>query len=191
MRLTHFKSPRHLQYEGRSVADVVESTGKNVVDAVCDLLLEEDLQVCYSAPRPNGESQPDFVVHPLAMIGSDALLIGDFPSHRTYGTFPAILSTFVREEGSLTLEDAIRRMTSFPAQRLGISDRGILRDGMEADVVVFDPATIEAPCTPESPRQLARGVDYVMVNGRLVIDGGRHTGATPGKSLRHRTPHRM
>jgi N-acyl-D-amino-acid deacylase len=117
------------------------------------------------------------------MVGSDALLLGDHPSPRTYGTFPVILADFVRE-GFLSLPEAIRKMTSFAAQRLGLPDRGLLRDGMKADIVVFDPVTVGAPATRAQPKQFPTGIDYVIVNGTVVVDRGEHTGRLPGRALR-------
>ena len=188
MWLTYFKRPHNLQYEGRSIAEVAEMMGKNEVDAICDLLLDEDLRTSYVTVGPNGAALPQFVTHPLSMVGSDALLIGDYPSPRTYGTFPIILSEYVREEGSMSLEYAIRKMTSFPAQRLGLPDRGVLRDGMKADIVVFDPQNIKAPATRTEPKQFPTGVEYVIVNGSVVVDRGQHTGATAGRALRRGRP---
>jgi N-acyl-D-aspartate/D-glutamate deacylase len=118
------------------------------------------------------------------MVGSDGLLTGNKPNPRSYGTFPYILGQFVREEKLLRLEEAVRKMTAIPAQRLGLKDRGILRDGMKADVVVFDPDTVEARATFDEPKQYPQGIDYVVVNGKLVIDQGVHTGALPGRALR-------
>jgi N-acyl-D-amino-acid deacylase len=129
-------------------------------------------------------SMPKFVSHPLYMVGSDAVLIGDYPSPRTYGAFPVILGQFVREEGWLGLADAIRKMTSFPAQRLGLPDRGLLRDGFKADVVVFDARTVKAPATRREPKQFPVGIEHVIVNGQVVVDGGEHTGALAGRALR-------
>jgi N-acyl-D-amino-acid deacylase len=157
---------------------------RHPVDAICDLLVDESLEVSYVSAGGNAATLPKFVSHPLSMVGSDALLIGDFPSPRTYGTFPIILSEYVREERVMALPDAIRKMTSFPAQRLGLPDRGLLRDGFKADVVVFDPKTVKAPATRIQPKQLPVGIDYVLVNGEVVIDGGRHTGVLPGRALR-------
>ena len=141
MWLTYFKRPENHKYEGRSIAEVAESRGQHPVDALCDLLIEEDLQTCYVAEGLNPRTLPSFVAHPLSMVGSDAVLLGQFPSPRTYGCFPVILAEYVREERQLSLPNAIRKMTSFPAQRLGLQDRGVLRDGMAADVTVFDPRT--------------------------------------------------
>jgi N-acyl-D-amino-acid deacylase len=188
MWITHLKRPEHHRFEGRSLAEVAEALGLDVVDAVCELLLREDQQVSYVSAGANVATLPKFVTHPLYMVGSDAVLIGEYPSPRTYGTFPVILAEFVREERWLSLPDAIRKMTSFPAQRLGLPDRGLLRDGFRADVVVFDPGTVRAPATRTEPKQFPVGIDYVLVNGRVVVDRGRHTGALAGRALRRGRP---
>jgi N-acyl-D-amino-acid deacylase len=184
MWLTNFKHHHHHRYEGRSIAEVAEMMGQDPVDAICDLLLAEDLGVSYVAASGHGATLPKFVSHPLSMVGSDALLLGDYPSPRTYGTFPTILAEYVREERILALPDAIRKMTSFPAQRLGLPDRGILRDGFKADIVVFDPHRVKAPATRRDPKQFPIGIDHVIVNGKLVIDNGTHTGVLAGRALR-------
>ena len=184
MRLTYFKKPHNQRYEGRSIAEVAEIEGKHPVDALCDLLLDEDLRVSYIAEVVDGTTLRNVITHPLYMVGSDAILLGDFPSPTAYGAFPFILSQIVREEKSLLMPEAIKKMTSHPAQRLGLEDRGLLRTGMKADVVVFDPETIKAPSTRENPKQYSTGIDYVIVNGAVVIDEGRHTGALPGRALR-------
>ena len=182
--VTYFKRPHNKRFEGMPVDQVADMMGKHPVDALCDLLLDEDLQVSYVIPGPNLASLPKFIAHPLSMVGSDALLLGDFPSPRTYGTFPNILGAFVREEVFLSLPEAIRKMTSFPAQRLGIPDRGLLHNGMKADIVVFDPKEVRAPATRTEPKQFPVGIDYVIVNGRIVVDKGEHTGVLAGRAVR-------
>jgi N-acyl-D-amino-acid deacylase len=182
--LTYFKQPRNHVYEGRSVAEVAAMRDQHPVDALCDLLLDEELQTSYTALSGDASTLPRFVAHPLSMVGSDAILLGEFPSPRTYGCFPLILGRFARDEGILPLPRAIRKMTSFPAQRLGLSRRGLLRDGFKADVVVFDPARVGAPATRSQPKQLPTGIEYVVVNGSVVVDAGRHTGALAGRALR-------
>ncbi len=162
--------------------------GKDVVDTICDLLLDEDLQVSYVGAGVNGLTLPKFVAHPLSMVGSDALLIGDFPSPRTYGCFPIMLAEYSRQERYLSLPEAIRKMTSFPAQRLGLPDRGVLRDGFKADVVVFDPRRVQALATRQNPKQFPVGIEYVIVNGRVVVEQGRHTGVLAGRALRRGRP---
>jgi len=127
------------------------------------------------------------VAHPAGMIASDAILFGEWPSPRSYGCFPVVLAEFVRAEKHLRLPEAIRKMTSFPAQRLGLPDRGILRDGFKADVVAFNPDTVKAPATKENPKQYPVGIEYVIVNGQMGIERGANTGALPGRALRRGT----
>ena len=185
MWLTYFKRPHNKRFEGRSPAEVAKMLGRHVVDAMCDLLLDEDLQVSFVTAGGNGNTLPKFVAHPLSMVGSDAVLLGDYPSPRTYGCFPVILAEFVREEGFLSLPEAIRKMTAYPAQRLGIPDRGLLRDGMKADITIFHPGNVKAPATRHDPKQFPIGIEYVIVNGRVVVDRGEHTGVLAGRALRH------
>lgn len=184
MWLSYFKKPRNHIFEGKSIAEVAIMTDKHPVDAVVDLLLDEDLQTSYTSLGGQVNTLPKFVSHPASMVGSDAVLLGDFPSPRTYGCFPIILSHYVREERFLSLPDAIRKMTSLPAQRLGIPDRGLLRDGFKADVVIFDPRSVAAPATRTNPKQFPVGIDYVLVNGHVVVDNNRQTDALPGRALR-------
>ena len=182
--LTNFQKPHNRQYDGHSLTEIARMRGQDELDAFFDLLLDEDLALCAVAIGTNPQTLPAFVSHPYGMIGSDAILLGEYPSPRTYGCFPMILAEFVRAEKHLRLPEAIRKMTSFPAQRLGLSDRGILRDGMKADIVVFNPDTVNAPATRKQPKQFPLGIPYVIVNGQVVIDNGVHTGALPGRSLR-------
>jgi len=114
----------------------------------------------------------------------EGLLGQEHPHPRAYGTFPRILRKYVREEKKLSLEDAIRKFSALPAQRMRLSDRGVLKEGMWADVVVFDPASIKDLATFAEPNQLSEGMEYVLVNGVPVIDGSKMTGARPGKVLR-------
>jgi len=106
------------------------------------------------------------------------------PHPRAYGTFPRILAKYVREEKALTLEDAIRKFSALPAQRMRLTDRGVLKVDMWADMVIFDPATVHDRATFDNPNQLSEGMEYVLVNGVPVIDQGKMTGALPGKVLR-------
>jgi N-acyl-D-aspartate/D-glutamate deacylase len=158
--------------------------GTDAVDTICDLLLEENLRVNQVTSGPWTKTMPPFVVHPVGMFGTDSTFLGDKPSPRTYGSFPRVLGEFVRDRALLGLVEAVRKMTSAPAARLGLSDRGLLRDGYWADVVVFDPESIRSNATYDMPRQFPTGVDYVFVNGVLVVDQGEHTGALPGRVVR-------
>jgi dihydroorotase/N-acyl-D-amino-acid deacylase len=114
----------------------------------------------------------------------DGLLGQEHPHPRAYGTFPRILRKYVREEKKLRLEDAIRKFSALPALRMRLADRGVLKAGMWADVVIFDPQTVTDRATFESPNQLSEGMQYVLVNGVPVIDNGKATNVLPGKVLR-------
>ncbi|MEO6349893.1 MAG: amidohydrolase family protein, partial [Candidatus Limnocylindrales bacterium] len=184
VRLGYFRTPTNMRWEGLTLADVMAERGVDAVDAICDLLLEEDLRVNQVTTGPWSETMHHFVVHPTGMFGTDSTFIGAKPSPRTYGSFPRVLGEFVRDRELLGLEEAVRKMTSAPAARLGLSDRGLLRDGYLADVVVFDPATVASNATYDEPRRFPSGIDHVIVNGVLVVDGGEHTGATPGRVVR-------
>jgi N-acyl-D-amino-acid deacylase len=183
-RLGAFTRPEHAAWEGRTLGDVMRETDRDVVDTICDLLLSEDLGVSQVTPGPWTGGLPPFLRHPVGMVGTDSTFVGAKPSPRTYGSYPRILGEFVREMRIMSLEEAIRKMTSAPAARLGIVDRGRLADGLKADVVLFDPVNVRATATYDEPRQFPVGIPYVIVNGEVVIDSGEHTGATPGRALR-------
>ena len=131
--------------------------GQEPADALFDLLLSENLGISTVGLGTNAQTLYAFVSHPYGMIASDAILFGEYPNPRTYGCFPIVLAEFVRAEQHLRLPEAIRKMTSFPAQRLGIPDRGLLRDGFKADIVVFNPDTVKALATKENPKQYPGG----------------------------------
>ncbi len=182
--VANFNEPRNKKYEGRSLADIAADLRKSVIDTLCDLLIEENLDLVQIGTNGNPVNVREFIKHPNTMMGSDALLIGDAVSPRTYGSAPTFLGTLVRDEGVLDMADCIRKLTSLPAQTIGIPDRGLLRDGFKADIVVFDPVTVHSPATIDDPHQFPVGIDYVLVNGTVVVDRGEHTGALPGRALR-------
>jgi N-acyl-D-amino-acid deacylase len=184
VRLGYFSTPNNVRWEGLTLADVMAERGVDAVDAVCDLLLEENLRVNQVTSGPWTETMHHFVVHPAGMFGTDSTFVGAKPSPRTYGSYPRVLGEFVRERALLGLEEAVRKMTSAPAARLGLRDRGLLRDGYLADVVVFDPETVRSNATYDEPRRYPDGIEHVIVNGVLVVDGGEHTGALPGRAIR-------
>ena len=181
---SHVGSDKNKEWEGRSLTELAKAKGTPMADTICDFLIEENLDVAFVARTGNPDNIRVIAQHPAQMVGSDGILTGEMPNPRTYGTFPYILGQFVREEGILRMEDAVRKMTSMPAQRLGLKDRGILRDGMKADIVVFNPDRVAAKATFEDPKQYPEGIDYVIINGKLVVDNGVHTGALPGRALR-------
>ena len=184
LRLGAFRRPDLLRWESRSMADVMAETGHDAVDVICDLLLAEDLGVNQVTSGPWSETLRPFVAHPVGMVGTDSTFIGAKPSPRTYGSFPRILGQFVRDEGLLSLELAIHKMTGMAAARLGLRERGTIRDGALADLVVFDPATVRSNATHDDPRTFPTGIEHVIVNGAFVVDGDEHTGATPGRGIR-------
>ena len=182
--LTNFNQPQNKQYEGKLITDIGEMRGQDPADALFDLLIEENLFISTVGLGTNAQTLYAFVSHPAGMIASDAILFGEYPNPRTYGCFPIVLAEFVRAEQHLKLPEAIRKMTSFPAQRLGLPDRGLLRDGFKADIVIFDPETVKTHASKDDPKHYPVGIHYVIVNGQVVIQNGENTGAVPGRGLR-------
>ncbi|HSH22291.1 MAG TPA: D-aminoacylase [Candidatus Caenarcaniphilales bacterium] len=184
VRLGYFWRPENVRWEGRTLADVMADRDIDAVDAICELLLEEGLRVNQVTGGPSAETLPLFIAHPSGMYGTDSTFVGAKPSPRTYGSFPRVLGEFVRDRALLGIEEAVRKMTSAPAARLGLADRGLLSDGYRADVVVFDPATVRSNATYDEPRRFPDGIEQVIVNGVPVISDGEHTGALPGRVVR-------
>jgi N-acyl-D-amino-acid deacylase len=184
VRLGAFNSVDHLRWEGRTLGEIIDERGEDPVDVLCDLLIAEDLRVNQVTPGPWTETLRDFIRHPVGMIGTDSTFIGEKPSPRTYGSFPRVLGQFVREEQLVSLEEAVRCMTSAPAARLGLTDRGRIADGLAADLVIFDAERVRSNATYEEPRQFPDGIEWVIVGGEVVIEPDGHTGARPGRVLR-------
>ncbi len=181
---------KHKEFEGKTIAEIAESMNTDAFTLILDLVVEkESIELVDLAM--DEEDVRTVMVHPLSMIGSDGWalapygVLGERKTHpRSYGAYPKILGKYAREEEVLTIEDAIRKMTSLPAQKLGLRDRGLIREGMWADVVVFNPKTVMDKATYEDPHRYPEGLKYVLVNGEIVVDNGEHTGALPGKVLR-------
>ncbi len=183
MYISGIKSEKNKWCEGLTPRAIADKLGKDIMSTVCDLLIEENLEVVANTYYGDYRDVKVIMQHPVGMIMTDAALIGGMPNPRAYGTFPKVLRWLVREEKVLTLEEAIRKMTSLPAQRYGLLDRGILRSGMKADIVIFNPDTVRDTATLAKPKQYPVGIDYVFVNGEMVVEKGRHTGALPGEPL--------
>jgi dihydroorotase/N-acyl-D-amino-acid deacylase len=187
--VVHRESLRPLQ--GKTLAELATLWHKDAIEALFDLLVADE---AFTQVTVFGMSESDVALaleQPWVSVDNDSsgtspqgLLGQEHPHPRAYGTFPRILRKYVREEGKLTLADAIRKFTALPAQRMRLNDRGVLKQGMWADIAVFDPETIRDTATYEKPNQLAEGMEYVLVNGVPVIERGRMTGALPGKVLR-------
>ena len=186
----YIPSEKNKKWEGRNLLQLGREMKKTPFDAITDLLVEEEGAISQlifgvSGDRNNEEPIKAIVKHPLGGYATDAIDIGRGKPHpAAYGTYPRILGKYVREEKLLTLEDAIRRMTSFPANRLGIRDRGIIREGYFADLVLFDSDKIMDRATYENPRQFAEGIECVIVNGQTLLEGGILKDIRPGKVLR-------
>lgn len=184
-------NPQLLPLQGRTLAEIAKTWNKDPMDALFDLLIEDH---ALTSVAVFGMAEPDVsfaLVQPWVAIDNDSsgtspegILGQEHPHPRAYGTFPRILRKYVREEHKLTLEDAIRKFSALPAQRMRFTDRGVLKAGMCADIVIFDPATIRDLATFEKPNQLSEGMVYVLVNGVPVVDQTKMTGALPGKVLR-------
>ncbi len=169
--------------EGKSCEAIARELRMNPIDMVCDLLAEEKLAVTMISFYGSDEVLEKVLAHSHATVGSDGIY-GGRPHPRLYGTYPRFIKLFVREKRMFTLSEAIRKVTSFPAQILGISDRGILKEGDWADIVLFDPETIGDTGTYEEPESYPEGIQYVFVNGGLVVDQEGVTGNLPGRVLR-------
>lgn len=185
------QNPELVPLQGKRLSEVAALWHEDAIDALCDLLIKDK---AFTEVAVFGMDEPDVVLalkQPWVSIDNDSqgtspegLLGGEHPHPRAYGTFPRILRKYVREEHALTLPDAIRKFSALPAQRMRLTDRGVLKKGMWADVVVFDPEKITDKATFEEPNQLSVGMDDVLVNGVPVIEDGKMTGKLPGKVLR-------
>ena len=169
---------------GESIAEIAARERARPIDVYCRRCADSGLSASALVLIGNEENVRAIMAHPCHTAGSDGILVGERPHPRGWGTFARYLSHYVRELGVLSLPECIRHMTSLPAQRLGLADRGLVRPGMAADLAVFDFAAVQDIATYDEPRRLAEGFRHVAVNGELVLDGGEHTGATPGRALR-------
>jgi len=185
------QNPKLVPLQGKTIADIAKLWNKDPIDTIFDLLIEDQ---AFTSVAVFGMSEPDVALaleQPWVSICNDSqgtapdgLLGREHPHPRAYGTFPRILRMYVREENKLRLEDAIRKFSALPAQKLKLTDRGVLKKGMWADIVVFDTATIHDVATFEKPNQLSQGMQFVLINGVPVIEDGKQTNALPGKVLR-------
>jgi len=189
--LSHTAYEPHRRFQGQRIGDIARTMGLEPAEAIVELVdrAEGRVDAIYFVMR---EEDVEYALRlPWTTIGSDGAAMsstdrvgGESAHPRSYGTFPRILGHYVRDRKILELPDAIRKMTSLAASRLGLTDRGLLSPGMKADVVVFDPATIADHATYEQPMQRSTGVRWVVVNGQVVLEEGEHTGARPGRVLR-------
>lgn len=183
--VTDAQSERGGGLVGLSFAEIAERLGKSPFDGFADLLVEAKLGVSCLLFIGHEENLQKLMRDPELMPGSDGLLVGRRPHPRAWGTFARYLARYARELGVLSLPECVRKMTSLPARRLGLRDRGIVRPGMVADLVVFDPDRVQDTATYENPKSHPEGIPYVIVAGQVVKDNGHPTDALPGRALRN------
>jgi N-acyl-D-amino-acid deacylase len=175
------KSAPNKACEGKSLQQIAEMRQEEPLESVFNLLVDEECAVAMIMFTMSEEDVRTVMRHPATMIGTDGIWSHGKPHPRIYGTYPRILGTYVREQRLLSLEEAVRKMTSFPAQKFGLWRKGIVREGMDADVVIFDPDTIAERSSFEDPHQYPAGLPYVILNGQVVVDQERYTGKLAGK----------
>jgi N-acyl-D-aspartate/D-glutamate deacylase len=179
------------KYEGRTIARIAQEEGKDPRDALLDLVIADRANASCIISIMDEKDVRTALAHPLVAFctdspakATDGPLSREYSHPRGWGSAARILGHYVRDEKLLPLEEAIRKMTSFPAASAGLDDRGIIRPGFAADLAVFDPKTVRDVATFEDPNRYSEGFRYVAVNGVLVVDGGKLTGKTPGRALR-------
>jgi N-acyl-D-aspartate/D-glutamate deacylase len=184
-------APHNRRYEGRYISELAASANKSGFDWLFDTLLESKLDMFMAVFGMSAENRCKEITFAGMMIGTDGFGLAatgpmskGVPHPRSYGAFPRILARYVRELKILTLEEAIHKMTGQPAAKLSLTDRGLLKPGMAADLVVFDPVTVSDRATYKNPHQYAEGIDCVMVNGQFAVRDSVHTGARTGQVLK-------
>jgi len=181
--VTNVRSGDNEDLQGRSIAEIASQWETNPVYAVCDLLAAEEMGVSILNHFIDEDDVRAILASERVNVITDGLF-GGKPHPRVYGSFPKVLGTYVREENLLSLEMAVRKMTSLPARSMGLQRKGLVRPGMDADLVVFDPEAVGSPATYDDPKQFPRGVYDVFVDGEPVVRDGETTGRTPGATIR-------
>lgn len=188
--VSYVKTEGNKDIEGMSIADIADKWGKNIVDTVCKLMTDERGEAMNITFWGTEEDVDTMVKHPAVMPCSDGWILAPTgplgagkPHPRCYGAFPRYIDQYVKEKKLLGLEDAIRRMTSMPATRLGIQDRGLIREGLKADLTIFDPEKVKDTATYSDPHSYPEGIIHVIINGKITIEKGKHTGALSGEIL--------
>jgi N-acyl-D-amino-acid deacylase len=173
-------------YEGKRITEIASLKGLgDPTDAAFDLLVEEDLAVGMIAFAMHEDDVKRIMKHPTVSFITDGLLGGSKPHPRVYGTYPRILGRYVRDQGVLSFEEAVRKMTSLPAEKLRLRTKGMLAEDYDADITIFNPDTVIDNASFENPREFPSGINWVIVNGQVVVENGKHTGATPGRTIRN------
>ena len=184
-RLARVISEENDQYQGMTINEISALNGKDPETTVMDLVLEEHCQTTMYNIFRQTDDLTTAVTHPLTMIETDAMgFVEGNPSVGQYGSFPRVLGFYVREKKLLRLEEAIRKMTSYAAQTMGLRRKGVLREGSDADITIFDLDNVKASL--DGNKSYPKGIEYVVVNGRTVVDAGEFTGTMAGRVLRRR-----
>jgi N-acyl-D-amino-acid deacylase len=183
IKISSVEGEKNQTWVGKSVAEIAGRQGKDPAEMAFDILLEEEGRVGMIIFSMDEEKMVMGLRHPLGTICTDGLL-GGRPHPRVYGTFPRVLGKYVRERKDLPLEEAVRKMTSLPARRLGLKDRGVVAEGKAADLVVFEPESVIDRATYENPRQYPVGIRHVIVNGVLSVENGKFTGQLGGRVIK-------
>jgi N-acyl-D-amino-acid deacylase len=191
MRVVAFRNPELRHLTGKTLAEVASERGTSAAEAAMDLVIEDGSRVGTVYFLMSEDNVRRKVALPWVSFGSDeasqapeGVFLDRMPHPRAYGTFARLLGRYVRDEQLIPLEEAVRKLTSLPAETIGLRDRGALEEGYFADVVVFDRDEIRAPATFDEPHQFATGMIHVFVNGEAVLRDGEHTGAKPGRVVR-------
>jgi N-acyl-D-amino-acid deacylase len=179
-------APAHPEYEGKTIAELAAAFGLSAEDAARKVDADDHGRTIAILDLMNEGDVRTVMRHPTTMIGSDGIPLGGKPHPRLYGTFARVLGRYARELGLLPMEQAVHRMTGMAAAKFGLNDRGVMRAGAFADLVVFDPAAVIDTATYQEPKRYPAGIAHVFVNGAAVVRDGRHTGAHPGRALRRR-----
>jgi N-acyl-D-amino-acid deacylase len=187
IQISGVRNPALVRVVGRTIAELAQARRKPAREVFFELLVDDELATTILQHVGHEENVQTIMRHRSHCGGSDAILVGDRPHPRAWGTFPRYLSRYVRELGVLDLVDCIHHLTGRPAARLKLHRRGLVREGYAADLVLFDPETVRDTATFDEPRQQAVGIDWVMVNGVAVIEDGHRTPALPGRALRRTT----
>jgi N-acyl-D-amino-acid deacylase len=181
--VTSVNTEKNKPHEGLNLREIAGRRGEDPVEALFNVIMEEENAVTMVSFNMSEEDVRTIMKSSFQMVCTDGIVLGK-PHPRAYGTFPRILGRYVKE-GVIRLEDAIRKMTSLPAQTLGIRDRGLLKPGMHADITIFDPDKVIDKGTYQDPIQFPEGIEYVIVNGFITVENGVHTGRRAGKVLKH------
>lgn len=186
IKIAGIERAEHMKFVGLSIVEAAKLADKQPVDFYLDLILAEDFKascVIFSGYEPNVRA---IMQHPRHMVGSDGILAGNRPHPRGYGTFARYLGTYARVEKVLTFEGAIARMTGRPATRLSLKDRGLVKTGYKADLVLLDAEKVLDLATYENPKTPAAGFENVWIDGVLTLEGGKRTSHLPGRAVRSR-----